>query len=66
MGPFAELCTEEDAAATARSLCLAHMDASLNDSAPARAFLDSDLTKTFAARGIALETAVEETCHAKQ
>jgi predicted dienelactone hydrolase len=31
MGPFAELCTEEDAALTARSLCLAHMDATVND-----------------------------------
>ena len=57
MRPFAELCPEEHANLTARSLCLAHLDASLKDSAGARAFLDGDLEHTFSARGIAIEAA---------
>ena len=54
MRPFAELCPEEHANLTARSLCLAHLDANLKDMADARAFLDGDLESTFAARGIAI------------
>jgi dienelactone hydrolase len=57
MRPFAELCPEEHANLTARSLCLAHLDANLKDMADARAFLDGDLESTFAARGIAIEAA---------
>lgn len=55
--PFAELCSEANAAATARALCLAHMDAVVRRRAEARAFLAGDLSQTFAKRGIALETA---------
>jgi dienelactone hydrolase len=55
MRPFAELCTEEQANATARGLCLAHMDAHLNDDRRAQAFLDSDLPGVFAARGVDIE-----------
>ena len=57
MRPFAELCSEEHANLTARSLCLAHLDANLKDIASARAFLDGDLESIFSARGIAIEAA---------
>ena len=57
MRPFAELCPEEHANLTARSLCLAHLDANLKDIAGARAFLEGDLESTFGARGIAIEAA---------
>jgi dienelactone hydrolase len=57
MRPFAELCPEQDANATARALCLAHMDAALRQNAAARSFLNGDLDSTFAKRGIALEAA---------
>jgi dienelactone hydrolase len=52
MRPFSELSSEANAASTARALCLAHMDANLRDSSEGRAFLDGDLTGSFAARGI--------------
>jgi dienelactone hydrolase len=55
MRPFAELCSEADSLATARALCLAHMDATLRMHAGAREFLDGNLEHTFATRGIALE-----------
>lgn len=55
MRPFAELCSEENAADTMRALCLAHMDAHLKDRAAATAFLDEDLAGTFARRGIDIE-----------
>lgn len=59
MRPFAELCTEAESGATARSLCLAHMDAWLTDRREARAFLDGDLERPFAERGIALTAMAE-------
>ena len=60
MRPWSELLSEQKAADVGRSLCLAHMDAYLKDSAAARAFLDGDLAATFAARGTEIETAVCE------
>jgi hypothetical protein len=57
MRPFAELCSELHSAATARSLCLAHMDAELARDDRARQFLAGDLMAAFAARGIELEAA---------
>jgi hypothetical protein len=57
MRPFSELCSEADAAATARGLCLAHMDAHLRGLPDARAFLDGDLRAAFADRGVRVETA---------
>lgn len=57
MRPFAGLCSEADAGATARALCLAHLDAVIRRNAAARAFLESGLAQDFAARGIALELA---------
>jgi predicted dienelactone hydrolase len=53
--PFSELCSAADGLATVQSLCLAHMDAHVRGSPEARAFLDGDLPRGFAARGIALE-----------
>jgi hypothetical protein len=61
MRPFSELCPEKDAADTMRALCLAHMDANLKQIAAARAFLDDDLTGTFAKRGINLDEVASET-----
>ena len=55
--PFAELCPAEHGAATVQALCLAHMDAHVQESADARAFLSGDLARTFAVRGIELEVA---------
>ena len=55
--PFSELCPAAHGAATVQSLCLAHMDANLKGSAEARAFLDGDRARTFAARGIDLGVA---------
>jgi dienelactone hydrolase len=52
---LAELAPVEHAQASLEALLLAHMDASLKDSGPARTFLDGDLTETFAARGIGLD-----------
>lgn len=49
MRPFAELCTEAQSCATARGLCLAQMDAHLKGDAEALAFLDGNLSETFAA-----------------
>ena len=60
MRPWAELCTEEQAADTMRGLCLAHMDAHLKGRAEATAFLDDDLAGTFARRGIDIETSAGE------
>ncbi|HKX99934.1 MAG TPA: dienelactone hydrolase family protein [Steroidobacteraceae bacterium] len=57
MRPMAELCSESKSTATARALCLAHMDAVLRRHAAAAAFLDAGLAERFAARGIALEVA---------
>jgi dienelactone hydrolase len=57
MRPMAELCSEADSTATARALCLAHMDAVLRHRTDAAAFLDSGLAARFASRGIALEVA---------
>jgi dienelactone hydrolase len=57
MRPFAELVSEADASATARSLLLAHMDSVLRRSRTAASFLDRGLAATFAARGIDLEAA---------
>jgi dienelactone hydrolase len=62
MRPFAELCTEAQSGGTARGLCLAHMDAHLKGNADALAFLDGDLTRTFAAAlGVELDVAGETT-----
>jgi predicted dienelactone hydrolase len=55
--PFAELCPAAHGAATVQSLCVAHMDAHVKESADARAFLEGDLAGRFAARGIDLEAA---------
>jgi predicted dienelactone hydrolase len=55
--PFAELCPAEHGAAVVQALCLAHLDAHLRDLPDARAFLDADLARTFAARGIGIEAA---------
>jgi hypothetical protein len=55
MRPFSELCTEEQAGSTARSLCLAQMDARLRHSQDAKAFLESDIALAFASRGICVE-----------
>ncbi len=49
MRPFAELCTEAQSGATARALCLAHMDAHLKGNLHAATFLNGDLTRTLAA-----------------
>ena len=59
MRPFSELCTEEQGGATARALCLAHMDAYLKNDVEARLFLDGDLASSFAARGIDLNVKAE-------
>jgi dienelactone hydrolase len=61
MRPFAELCPAWHARDTVRALCLAHMDAHLRGDAAARAFLDGDLARLFAGRGIALEGAGKAT-----
>jgi predicted dienelactone hydrolase len=61
MRPFSELCPEKDAADTMRALCLAHMDAHLKQKEAARAFLDDDLSGTFARRGINLDEVASET-----
>jgi dienelactone hydrolase len=53
--PFAELCPAAHGLDTVRALCLAHMDAHVNESPGARAFLAGDLARTFAERGIDLE-----------
>ena len=60
MRPFSELCTAEQGGSTARSLCLAHLDARLKKNADARAFLESDIASAFASRGISLERHREE------
>ncbi len=57
MRPIDELVNEADELATARGLCLAHMDAELARDAGARAFLDGGLAATFAGRGIELGVA---------
>jgi predicted dienelactone hydrolase len=55
--PFAELCPAAHGTAVVQALCLAHMDAHLKGSAEASAFLEADLARSFAARGIDLEVA---------
>lgn len=57
MRPFDELVSEADSLATARGLCLAHMDAQLRGAAAACAWLAGDLAARFAERGIELEAA---------
>jgi dienelactone hydrolase len=57
MRPFDELVSESDSLATARALCVAHMDAQLRGDAAARALLAGDLATVFAERGIELEAA---------
>ena len=57
MRPFADLCSEEDASDTARSLCVAHMDAELKGHVAAREFVDTDLSRAFMLRGIRLDAA---------
>jgi dienelactone hydrolase len=61
MRPWSELLTEAKAADTARSLCLAHMDAYLKNDQGAMAFLDRDLSGTLAQRGIDIELAIDTT-----
>ena len=55
MRPITELCSEANSTATARALCLAHMDAVLRRSGEAEAFLDHGLAAAFASRGIEIE-----------
>jgi dienelactone hydrolase len=55
MGSFSELCPATHGLDAMRALCLAHMDEHLKGSAEARAFLNGDLARTFAVRGIGLE-----------
>jgi len=59
--PFSELCPNWHATETLQALCLAHMDAHLDahlkDNSAACAFLDHDLDRAFAARGIDLQVA---------
>jgi predicted dienelactone hydrolase len=55
--PFSELCPAAHGAATVEALCLAHMDAHVRGAAEARSFLEADLARVFAARGIDLEVA---------
>jgi dienelactone hydrolase len=57
MRPFADLCSEEHASDTARSLCLAHMDAELKGHVAAREFVDSGFSRAFTLRGIRLDAA---------
>ncbi len=54
MRPFSELYSEEQAGDTARSLCLAHMDTYLKGDAKARFFLEDDLAREYAKRGVDL------------
>jgi predicted dienelactone hydrolase len=60
MRPWSELLPEQQGADTARSLCLAHMDAHLKHNDAAAAFLDRDLAGTFQRRGITIETTETE------
>lgn len=53
--PFSELCPAGHGADVVRSLCLAHMQAHLENDADAAAWLAGDLTGAFAAQGIDLE-----------
>ena len=57
MRPFAELCSEEAAGDATRALCLAHMDAAFKANTTASAFLDDEVVRTLAARGVGLEAA---------
>jgi predicted dienelactone hydrolase len=52
MRPYAELCTAEEAHAFVRGLALAHFDATLRKSAPAREFLAGDLERELTAKGV--------------
>jgi hypothetical protein len=62
MRPFSELLSGEQAGSTARSLCLAHLDARLRHNQDAKAFLDSDITSAFASRGIGVEHQHDAQC----
>ncbi len=53
--PFSELCPAEHAIDVMRSIGLAHFETNLKDSSEARAFLDLNLAKAFASRGIDVE-----------
>jgi predicted dienelactone hydrolase len=53
--PFSELCPNWHATVTLQALCLAQMDEHLKRNADAKAFLENDLVKEFALRGIDLE-----------
>jgi dienelactone hydrolase len=53
MRPYAELCTADEAHAFVRGLTLAHLDATLRESAAARKFLAGDLERELAAKGVA-------------
>jgi len=64
MRPFSELCTEAQSLGTARSLCLAHLDAYLKNAGEAHAFLDGNLARSFASLGVALDVASETTTSA--
>jgi hypothetical protein len=57
MRPFADLWSEEHASDTARSLCLAHLDAELKGHVAAREFVATDLSRAFMLRGIRLDAA---------
>jgi dienelactone hydrolase len=56
MRPIAELCSGEHAHLFTRGLTLAHLDATVRDSAEAAGFLDGDARGALAARGIACRT----------
>jgi pimeloyl-ACP methyl ester carboxylesterase len=58
--PFSELCPNWHGTETLNALCLAHMDIYVNGDAGARAFLDGDVARTFAARGIGLREVARE------
>ncbi|HEV2765419.1 MAG TPA: hypothetical protein VGV38_20720 [Pyrinomonadaceae bacterium] len=52
MRPISELCTGAHAQLFTRGLTVAHMDATLRRSEPARSFLNGDLAAKLAARGV--------------
>ena len=55
--PFSQHCSAEQGADVVRGLGLAHMNAHLREDPDARAFLQGDLARTFAARSIDVEVA---------
>jgi hypothetical protein len=58
--PFSELCPNWHGTETLNALCLAHMDTYVKGDAGARAFLDGDVARGFAARGIGLREIARE------